>query len=124
MLITRENTPRWLIFLIDLTIVICAVFFAYMLRFNFDIPAEDARPIPGVLLFIALIRAASFLAARSYAGIIRYTSTGDALRVVGGRGEFGSFVLRSMPANALYSEVFSGGSGEAPASTSYRNPGT
>lgn len=33
----------------------------------------------------------------------------DAMRVVGGRGEFGAFALKSMPANALYSEAFGGG---------------
>jgi len=79
---TRENTPRWLIFAIDLVIAVTAVFLAYMLRFNFSIPVKDLQPLPRVMLYVAVIRAVSFLIARSYAGIIRYTSTGDALRVL------------------------------------------
>ncbi|MCX6267952.1 MAG: nucleoside-diphosphate sugar epimerase/dehydratase [Bacteroidetes bacterium] len=66
-----------------MTIAISAVILAYLLRFNFSIPPKDLQPLPRVLLYMALIRAASFIVARTYAGIIRYTSTGDALRVFG-----------------------------------------
>ncbi len=83
MILTRENTPRWLIFLIDLLIILSAVILAYLLRFNFAIPSSELKPLPGILLYMALIRSITFLVARSYAGIIRYTSTGDALRVFG-----------------------------------------
>jgi FlaA1/EpsC-like NDP-sugar epimerase len=83
MLLTRENTPRWLIFLIDLGIAVCSVILAYLLRFNFDIPSSELKPLPQILLFMAVVRSFSFIIARSYAGIIRYTSTGDALRVFG-----------------------------------------
>jgi FlaA1/EpsC-like NDP-sugar epimerase len=83
MLLTRENTPRWMIFIIDLAIAISAVILAFLLRFNFSIPDFEISRLPGILLFIALVRSASFVIARSYAGIIRYTSTGDALRVFG-----------------------------------------
>jgi FlaA1/EpsC-like NDP-sugar epimerase len=83
MITIRENTPRWLIFVIDLIIAISAVILAYMLRFNFAIPSSQLQPLPQVLLYMALIRSVSFVIARSYAGIIRYTSTGDALRVFG-----------------------------------------
>ncbi len=75
--------PRWLIFLIDLAIAISAFILACLLRFNFSIPASELNPLPQILLFMALIRSISFIIARSYAGIIRYTSTGDALRVFG-----------------------------------------
>jgi len=81
MIISRENTPRWFIFLIDLAIVASSVVLAYLLRFNFDIPPSELDPFPLILLYMAVVRSASFLIARSYAGIIRYTSTGDALRV-------------------------------------------
>ena len=83
MILTRENTPRWLIFLIDLAIALSAVILAYLLRFNFAIPASELKPLPQILLYMMLIRSVSFIVARSYAGIIRYTSTGDALRVFG-----------------------------------------
>ena len=82
MIFTIQNTPRWLIFLIDLLVVFCSVLLAYLLRFNFSIPASELKPMPGILAYMVFIRAASFLVARSYAGIIRYTTTSDALRVV------------------------------------------
>jgi FlaA1/EpsC-like NDP-sugar epimerase len=82
MLFSVQNTPRWLIFLIDMTIVVFSVLLAYGLRFNFSIPPSDLRQMPLALGYILLIRAGSFIIARSYAGIIRYTSTSDALRVV------------------------------------------
>jgi len=54
-----------------------------MLRFNFSIPTSELKPLPQILLYMALIRSVSFVITRPYAGIIRYTSTGDALRVFG-----------------------------------------
>lgn len=83
MLINRENTPRWLIFMIDIVIAVSAVLLAFLLRFNFDIPSTELKPLPRIVLYMALIRSVSFVIARTYAGIIRYTSTGDALRVFG-----------------------------------------
>jgi len=83
MLLTRENTPRWLIFVIDLTIAVTSILLAYLLRFNFSIPESELEPLPQILLYMAVVRSVSFMIARSYAGIIRYTSTGDALRVFG-----------------------------------------
>lgn len=82
MLFSVQNTPRWLIFMIDLTIVAFSVVIAYALRFNFTIPAADFNQMPFAFAYILLIRAVSFFIARTYAGIIRYTSTTDAVRVV------------------------------------------
>jgi FlaA1/EpsC-like NDP-sugar epimerase len=82
MFFTRQNTPRWMIFLIDMFVVICSVLLAYLLRFNFSITVKDVQPLPEILTYMVFVRAGSFLIARSYAGIIRYTSTSDALRVV------------------------------------------
>ncbi|MCK9219641.1 MAG: nucleoside-diphosphate sugar epimerase/dehydratase [Bacteroidales bacterium] len=81
MFLTRENTPRWLIFVIDVVIAISSVILAYLLRFNFSIPASELKPLPQILFYMVLVRSISFVIARSYAGIIRYTSTGDVLRV-------------------------------------------
>jgi len=67
--------------LIDLFIVLCSVILAYLLRFNFDIPPNELSQLPYVAAYILIIRALSFLLAKTYAGIIRYTSTSDALRV-------------------------------------------
>ncbi|MBN3035006.1 MAG: polysaccharide biosynthesis protein [Bacteroidales bacterium] len=81
MLLTRQNTPRWLIFLIDITIVLFSLVLAYMLRFNFHIPEGELKYLPEVAGIILAVRGASFILARTYAGIIRYTSTQDAVRI-------------------------------------------
>lgn len=78
----KQNTPRWLIFLIDMMIVFCSIIIAYLLRFNFDIPESELDPLPQIMAYMLAIRAISFLVTKSYAGIIRYTSTSDALRVL------------------------------------------
>ncbi|MCK9611844.1 MAG: nucleoside-diphosphate sugar epimerase/dehydratase [Bacteroidales bacterium] len=82
MISSRLNLPRWLIFLIDLLICAASVVLAYMLRFNFELPEKDANALPKVLIFVVAIRAVSFFIARTYAGIILYTSTKDAVRIV------------------------------------------
>jgi len=82
MLSTKLNLPRWLIFLIDLMICAASVLLAYMLRFNFELPVKDAQDLPKVLLFIVVVRAITFIIARTYTGIILYTSTRDAIKIV------------------------------------------
>ncbi len=75
------NTPRWIIFLIDVGLVTLSYLVAYLLRFDFNIPASEwtlgARFFP---IFLG-IRILFFLLFRSYAGIIRYTSIEDTRRI-------------------------------------------
>ena len=78
----KLNLPRWLIFIIDLAICAFSVLLAYMLRFNFDLPEKEIRSLPWVMSYMVGIRGISFLISKTYAGIIRYTSTGDAIRIV------------------------------------------
>ncbi|MBN2173021.1 MAG: polysaccharide biosynthesis protein [Bacteroidales bacterium] len=81
MLLFKHNMPRWLIFLIDLLFVAFAIVLAYMVRFNFHVPPSEIKLWPQVFAVMLLVRAASFLIARTNAGIIRYTSTEDAVRI-------------------------------------------
>jgi len=78
----KQNTPGGLILLIDLTIVLLAVILAYLLRFNFNIPASELKPLPWILLYITGVRLIGFLISRTYAGIVRHTGTSDAFRVL------------------------------------------
>ncbi len=82
MIFTKLNIPRWLILLIDICICAFSVVLAYMLRFNFKVPEPDAHDLPYVLAFIVGIRIITFIIAKTYRGIIQYTSTGDAIRIV------------------------------------------
>ncbi len=52
-----------------------------MLRFNFHVPSDQIRDWWNVFPFVIGIRALSFILFKTYAGIIRYTSTEDAVRI-------------------------------------------
>ena len=81
MQIFKNNTPRWLIILIDIAIVIFSVLMAFLLRFNFQIEEKWLKLLPEIIGYFILIRGISFLITRTYAGIIRYTSTQDIFRL-------------------------------------------
>ena len=78
---TIKNTPRIVILIIDMFIVVASVVLAYLLRFNFSIPEVEMDVFPKVLAYIVLVRMISFLIGRTYVGIIRYTSTEDVIRI-------------------------------------------
>ena len=77
----KDNTPRWIIFIIDILICTFSVITAYLLRFNFTIPASEMASLPSVLIAIIVIRIISFVITKTYAGIIRYSNTKDAVRI-------------------------------------------
>lgn len=79
--IIKGNFPRWMIFLIDLTIVILSLTLAYLLRFNFNIPQVEIKTFPLVYSLVLSTRMLSFLVSKIYAGIIRYTSAKDAEKI-------------------------------------------
>ena len=73
--------PRWIILLIDLGILLAAIVFAYLLRFNFNV--EDVLNFKfqeGLILF-TICHLLAILITQSYAGIIRYTSIQDGFRI-------------------------------------------
>jgi len=78
----NKHTPRWLILLIDLTITIFSIVFAFLLRFNFDLNDEYFKTIHYVIIYAFGVRLILFLLTRSYAGIIRYTGSKDTLRIL------------------------------------------
>jgi len=48
----RNNTPRWIILLIDIFICVFSVIIAYLVRFNFKMLAQESAEIPKVLLIM------------------------------------------------------------------------
>lgn len=81
MILIRHNMPRWLIFLLDMLFVLFSIFLAYMLRFNFHVPESETRGWALVFTIILITRSISFIIFKTYAGIIRFTSTEDAVRI-------------------------------------------
>jgi len=81
MIFRGKSTPRWIIFFIDLLIVLLSTIIAYLVRFNFNIPPVEISTFKVVFLVLLTVRGASFLIAKTYAGIIRYTSSKDTERI-------------------------------------------
>ncbi len=77
----NENTPRWIIFTIDLLISIFSLLLAYLLRFNFNIPPTYIETFVYIFPIVLSLRVASFFLFKTYSGIIRYTSTIDMQRI-------------------------------------------
>lgn len=81
MFIPNRNTPRWIIFLIDVFIACVSYFIALLLRFEFNPPQDELDLALYFFPLFLAVRAISFIIGRTYAGIIRYTSTQDAQRI-------------------------------------------
>ena len=81
-LVTRQNTPRWVVLIIDLIISAISFSFACILTDVFiksiDISISKYLTPLGLVLTVRLI---AFRITRSYTGIVRYTSTQDAVRI-------------------------------------------
>ncbi len=78
----QRFVPRWAVLLIDLSISIVSFILAYYLRFNFKIPIEYINTLVYTIPVFASIRLISYLISKIYAGVVRYTSTKDALRII------------------------------------------
>lgn len=81
MRIFERNTPRWIIFSIDIGICVFSLLLAYLLRFNFSIPQVEVDRFYIVFPFALGVRALSFWLSKTYAGIVRYTSSRDSARI-------------------------------------------
>lgn len=81
--IPERNTARWIIFMIDMLICVFSLILAYLIRFDFTaFPLSEEWPILRLSWpFFLLIRGVTFYFGRTYAGIVRYTSTQDAKRI-------------------------------------------
>jgi FlaA1/EpsC-like NDP-sugar epimerase len=78
----RNNTPRWIIFFIDLIVCFFSLCLAYLLRFNFAaIPASEVAAFALVFPYVMASRAVSFYMGKTYMGIVRYTGSKDATRL-------------------------------------------
>ncbi|UMB62161.1 polysaccharide biosynthesis protein [Lutibacter sp. A80] len=76
-----RNTPRWLVLIIDIYIVINTFIISYLIRFNFSFNFDTSKfilQLPAVII-IALI---SFLLVGSYKGVIRHTGVRDSINVL------------------------------------------
>ncbi|MGI6410414.1 MAG: polysaccharide biosynthesis protein [Bacteroidales bacterium] len=79
--ILRRITPRWVVFLIDVSICLVSLILAYYLRFNFIIPSKERDSLAMVVVLVLSVRMLSFYIGKTYAGMVRYTGTKDIIRI-------------------------------------------
>lgn len=77
-----DIVPRWLILGIDICFSIMALFFGKLLEINFNIQDFDFLAFYKAVSIIAFINVTAFFLLRTYAGIVRYTSMQDAIRIL------------------------------------------
>jgi len=86
MLLPSKNVPRWTIFLIDVFLTVFSLSIAYLIRFDFinfnkQIWEQEYEVLKFAFPIFIFVRMLSFLVSKTYAGIIRYTSTQDTKRL-------------------------------------------
>ena len=99
-LLPRQNTPRWIIFAVDIVISVTALLVSYFIRFDStDLPFEEELQIfkKGLPFYVA-IRGLSFYFFKTYRGIVRHTSTEDIKRIAASvtLGTFAMVVVSSI----------------------------
>ncbi|EKB47462.1 polysaccharide biosynthesis protein [Cecembia lonarensis] len=94
--------PRWLIVLIDGLIIFHAAFFAFFIRFNFNLELVDRfEALPAVLVFTGLTLLA-MMVTRSYVGIVRHTNLNDLINMMKMLGLSHVFLFTLKYANQWY----------------------
>ena len=78
---SKLHAPKWVVFSIDVILICLSVFSAYMLRFNFNFGESINQNLFYAFALILPIRIISFVISKTYAGLVRYTSTNDAIRI-------------------------------------------
>lgn len=78
------NLPRWSILIIDTVICAFALGLAFLIRFYFDndnMSEVDRKNVPIDFAIVLLVRLISFFISKTYKGVVRYTSSRDAMRI-------------------------------------------
>ena len=85
MLKLKQNTPRWVVVLLDLIIHLSALSFAYLIRFDlkadFSLIQSEWEILSKSLWFFILVKLAVFYIFQIQKGLVRYTSTEDLKRI-------------------------------------------
>lgn len=74
--------PRWIIFLLDLSICAISLTIAYTIKHNLGLSGVNIVEFSKNILITTAISAVVFLNVKTYAGIIRYTSAQDTFRIL------------------------------------------
>jgi FlaA1/EpsC-like NDP-sugar epimerase len=76
-----RHLPNWAVLIIDLFIVALSFVGSYNLRYNFAVPDPVYADLAYLVPYVLIVRGAFFVGFRTFAGVIRYTSSADAVRI-------------------------------------------
>lgn len=76
-----SNSPRWLVLGLDTLIALMAFYFSMFILYNLNENSIKFSDFYLPSLVVVLFRLQGFLLTRSYRGVIKYTSTQDAVRI-------------------------------------------
>lgn len=76
-----KHAPRWLVLFIDLFICFFSICLAYFIRFEFRFDSFKGDSFEFAIVWLIFVRTISFIVFRTYAGLIRYTSAKDSIRI-------------------------------------------
>lgn len=74
--------PRWIIFALDLFIGFFSLSVAYLIRYNFEYSLINHIELNRNILILAVLSSIVSAGVKTFAGIIRYTSAQDSLRIL------------------------------------------
>lgn len=79
---TFTYTPRWIILIIDMMFSFLSVSLAYLIIINFDIDNFSLHKIFDILAIFLGVRSITYFIFKPYSGIVRYSGTQDAMRIL------------------------------------------
>ena len=92
--ISDKYASKWLVLLFDLCIVAFTFFFAYLIRFNFQLEFDTlvmAKQIP----FVVLASIISFIMVGSHKGVVRFTGFKDVVNIIIGANILATILIVS-----------------------------
>ena len=101
-----RHIPRMIIFIADVLVCCISVYVAYLIRFNFRISAIEIQSFRFVFPIIIGTRILTFYFFKTYTGIIRYTSTRDASRILIVLAAGSSFFALINPVTYFFAQKF------------------
>ncbi|MGJ5643154.1 polysaccharide biosynthesis protein [Formosa sp. S-31] len=81
--LSKRYASKWLVLLFDLCLVAITFFFAYLIRFNFELSFDFLKFIKQIP-FVLLAAAISFIAVSSHKGVVRFTGVKDVINIIVG----------------------------------------
>lgn len=77
-----HSLPRWLVLLIDMSVVYFSFLIAYMLRYNFETYSFEISKVFRQSFLVLLIYAFFMFVFKSYSGMIRHTTIRDTYKII------------------------------------------